>query len=69
MLMSGLIFSVDYCNNNLEMDPKLRIKELDMNRELMAKHAKGLDEITFNLQESQVRAFFSFSFSQIFYLF
>lgn len=36
------------------MDPKLRTKELDSNRELMLKHAKGLDEITFNLQESQV---------------
>jgi len=43
----------DYCNNNLALDHKLKIKELQDTNEMMTKHAKGLDEITFNLQESQ----------------
>jgi len=43
----------DYANQVLKMEPKLKINELDLTTELFVAYIRGLNEITFNLQESQ----------------
>jgi len=43
----------DYCNETFKVNPRLTITHIDINKEQLEIHKKGLDEITYNLQESQ----------------
>jgi len=43
----------DYANSVLLMDPKLEVRSLEMSSEQFFAYIRGLNEITYNLQESQ----------------